>query len=617
MKMPTRFPRSFRWAKIPGGTGALALLATTFAGCWLTAAAAAETSNVEVQKPVAVQRDKTAGGVKPSPNDTLVLAYAQDPDTLNAITSSDTVSESFQRRVYDALADQDFHDPDKFVPGLAESWEFDKDKLEFTIHLRKGVKWHPMKLPNGKELPETEFTAKDVTFSWACVLNKHVEAPHTRSYYEDPEATNEADRIKVKVTAVDKYTVKIRWKKPYFLVREFTLGGFPIIPRHVYSVDRNGEPISFDFTSKEFADGFNNHWANKLMCGTGPMMLKSWDLSQRLTVERNPQYWGEPFYFTRLVERCVSNPNTMAQMLLQNEIDFAGIPDKDRYVQARENENVKAGKVKLVDFAYPGYRYVGYNLRRDLFKDKRFRWALSHAVPVDKIIKEVFKEMAQVTTGPFMPGASAYDSSIPPVAYDLAQARKLLEEAGWTDTDGDGVRDKEIGGRRVPARFELMIYSEAPSYRTIAEIIKEECRKIGVDVNVAPAQWSLMLQKLRKQEFDAAMLGWATPWKQDPFQIWHSSQADLPDSSNHIGYRNPEVDKLIETLRVTLDPEKQKELYHQIHRKIYDDQPYTFLFSDRQTGGHHARLENIQFYKIRPCVDNREWYSNKPREMGP
>jgi len=196
------------------------------------------------------QERLTRGGVKPAANDILLLSYPDDPDTLNPITASDTVSEAFQSRVYETLGEPKFENPDEWVPVLAESWDFDEERLEFTIHLRKGVKWHPMKLPNGKPLPEAEFTSRDVIFSFDCVMNPNVEAAHIRSYYEDPSATDEEGRRMIEYRALDKYTVKIRWKKPYFLAKEFTLGGFPMLPRHVYSVDANGNPISFDFSSK-------------------------------------------------------------------------------------------------------------------------------------------------------------------------------------------------------------------------------------------------------------------------------------------------------------------------------------------------------------------------------
>jgi len=172
-----------------------------------------------------------------------------------------------------------------------------------------------------------------------------------------------------------------------------------------------------------------------------------------------------------------------------------------------------------------------------------------------------------------------------------------------------------VNGEKINARFDLMIYSDAPSYLTIGEIIKENCRKIGVDVQISASKWGLMLQKLRKKEFDAAMLGWAMSWKQDLFQIWHSSQADVPDSSNAISYANPELDKLIEEMRVTLDRNKQIEIYHTMHRMIYDDQPYTFLFTEKATAFRDARLNNLKFYKIRPGYDAREWLAKRPREL--
>jgi len=539
--------------------------------------------------------------------DVLRRSYPNDPDTLNLLTASDTVSTAFQSLVYEAMAERDMADPDTWVPMLATHWDFDEETLTYTIHLRRGVMWHPMRLPNGEMLPETEFTARDVKFTFDVIFNRHVEATALRSYYLDPEPKDPTYPYKIRVEVVDPYTVKIRWLKPYFLADEWSLG-IPILPRHVYSVDEEGEPIAFDFSLKEFADGFNNHWANTKMCGTGPMIFDHWQRGRRLVLVRNPDYWGEPYPFRKVVYNYISNPNTVTQKLLQNELDFAGIQRADQFLEARDNPNVEAGNVVLCSYAYPGYRYIGYNLDREFFKDRRVRWALSHAIPVQRIIDEVWKGLALRTTGPFLPGSSAADPSLEPIEFDLARSRQLLDEAGWADSDGDGVRDKVIDGQELRAEFSLMIYSDAPQYLTLAKFVKENCRRVGVEVNIEPAKWPLMLQSLRKRSFDAAMLGWALSWKGDPKQIWHSSQADEPDSSNAISYRNPEVDRLIEKLHVTFDQQKQIELYRQIHRQIYDDQPYTFLFQDKATAGYDARIKNVHFYQIRPCVDSREWY---------
>ncbi len=581
------------------------------------AAADSDLPKAAVPGPRPIDRSTTLGGKTPAANDALMLSYPDDPETVNPVTASDTVSEAFMRLVYESLGERKYSNPDEWVPALAESWTFEPKTLEYTFHLRKGVKWQPITLPSGKQLPAKELTARDVKFTFDCILNPNIEAAHIRSYYEDPEAKDEKSKYKIVVTLVsgDKYAVKIRWTKPYFLADDFTLE-IPIIPQHVFSVDASGKTISFDFASREFAKGFNNHWANRTMCGTGPLIFKEWTREQRVVLERNPDYWGEPFYFSRLVYQHIKNPNTALQQLLQNDLDWSVIPEKDHYFESLHHPNVEAKKVTLAKYQFPAYRYLGYNLKRDFFKDKRVRLALGHAIPIDEIIANIFHGLAQRVTGPFLPGSKSNDPEIKPVDYDLDKARALLDEAGWKLAQGGSVRSKTVNGQKVEAKFDLMIYSDSPSFASIATIVKENCRQIGVDVDISATNWALMLQKMNKKQFDAVILGWAMGWKDDPFQIWHSSQADIDDSSNHISYRNSEVDKLIQTLRVTMNPDKQIEIYHKIHRILYDEQPYTFLFMESTTAGYDARIDNVKFYPIRPCIDLREWYSSKPRLIG-
>lgn len=564
-----------------------------------------------------VRKDVTLGGVAPAKDDTLLMWYADDPDTFNVVTASDNVSDAMHRRACEPLAERSFENPDVWKPVLAESWTFDDKNLEYTIKLRKGVMWHPITRPDGTVIPPQELTARDVKFTFDCILNKNIEAAHIRSYYEDPQAKDESKRsmISVSTSLKDKYTVKVKWTKPYFLHADYTLFGSHIIPRHVFSMDEKGQPISLDFSSKEFADGFNKHWANNKLCGTGPLILKEWKRQDRIVFERNPNYWAEPSFFSQVIYLYNTNPNTVLQKVLQREWDYAGIAEKDLYIQTKDHAAVKSGDVNLMEFTYPAYRYIGYNRKRPLFQDKRVRTAIGHAVPVDQIIEKLYHGLAIRSTGPTIPGSSSYDSSLKPLEFDLAKARTLLDEAGWKDSDDDGTRDKRVAGEKVDAVFDLMIYSDAPQYQVIAELVKENCQKIGIKVNISPAKWALMLQKLRKKEFDASMLGWVLDWKQDPMQLWHGSQAELPESSNSIGFNEPEADKIIEELRTTLEPEKQNELLKKFHRLIYDDQPYTFLFSDMQTSAADSRLKNIKYYKIRPAFDNRQWYSTKARSL--
>ena len=550
---------------------------------------------------------KTVAGVTPADSDVLRISYWEDPATLNPVTAGDLTSGYLQSFVYESLAEASMADPDRLEPRLAERWEFDESLLEYTIHLRHGVKWHPLTLPNGESLPAREVTTRDVQFTFDCVLNPHIPAAQ-REDFEDAEATSATERRNISLTVIDDYTFKVRWKKPYFLSESSTMQ-VQIIPRHVFSVDEQGDLISLDFSSKEFAEGFNNHWAGSLMCGTGPLTFDRWDRDERIVLKRNPTYWGPPIYFSRIVFSCESNSYTLLQKLLQGEVDWADIDGKDLYRRSLQHPRVESGEIVMKTYDFPGYKYIGYNLRRHFLRDKQVRRALTHAIPIEQIINVVFDGLATQVTGPFQLQSKAYNHAVNPLAFDLERAQRLLDKAGWRDSDRNGVRDKLIDGKRVEARVNLMIESNSPQYLTVAQIIQSNWRRIGVRADITPANEALMTQRTRAKDFDAVLRGWSQGWRADPYQTWFSGRAELADTSNIIGYKNTEVDQLVTKLRVTFDPQQQLTMYHQIHALLYDDQPYTFLFSEKQTCGYNGRLKNIRFYHLSPCFDVRQWYS--------
>lgn len=543
--------------------------------------------------------------IAPRAPDVLRVSYASDPDTLNPLCAGDATSGFVQGFVYEPLARHKMAQPDEFVPQLAEKWEFDEKTLEFTFHLRRGVKWHRMTLPDGTPLPDRELTTRDVQFTFDCLLNPHIPATG-RADFEDAYARDESERYKIRVETVDPYTFKVRWTKPYFAAAEATLT-VPIIPRHVFSVDEHGDLISLDFSSREFAEGFTRHWASTRMCGTGPLMFADWNRSDRLVLVRNPDYWGEPFHFKRVVFSCEPNGYTVVQKLLQNEIDWADIDDKNLYFQNLHHPNVESGRVDLKTYDYNGYRYIGYNLRRTFLRDKQVRRALTSAIPIEQIIDVVYHGLATQVTGPFLSAGSAYNHDVRPLPYDPELAKRLLEEAGWRDTNQNGTRDKMVDGVLVEASLGLLIAGSAPDDLTVAQILQSNWRRIGVRMEITPVQNALMTQRMRSKDFDAVLGGWSLAWQPDPYQTWYGGNAELSDTPNVIGYRNEEVDRLVTELRVTLDRDKQLKLYHRIHELIYDDQPYTFLFSEKQTCGFDGRLQNVRFYQANPCIDFREW----------
>ena len=264
----------------------------------------------------------------------------------------------------------------------------------------------------------------------------------------------------------------------------------------------------------------------------------------------------------------------------------------------------------LVDRA--AYDYVGWNADNPLFSDRRVRTAMTLALNRQEIVSEVFGGLGQVSRGPFLETSGYLDPEIQPLPFDLQRAAGLLREAGWVDSDGDGLLDKaDSGGQRRPFEFSLLIRNGSPEWTSTANIFKEDLLSIGVKMGIEAAEWSSMVKRMEEKKFDAYSAGWALSWTTDPYQIWHSSQADVPKGSNRVGFRNLEADALIEELRVTLDPAKRTTLLRAFHRIVHQEQPYSFMFVPKIPYCHRNTVHNVIYAKERPPADIQPWWSDR------
>ena len=241
------------------------------------------------------------------------------------------------------------------------------------------------------------------------------------------------------------------------------------------------------------------------------------------------------------------------------------------------------------------------------------RRAMTHALDRQGIIDNVFVGLGKLATGPFLSTSPYNDPAVKPLAFDLEHARSLLAEAGWEDSDGDGFLDRDLtpddGDRtRTPFEFTLLIYGSAPEYASMANIYKEDLLEIGVKLNIDAAEWSLMQKKMEERQFDAFTGGWALGWETDPYQLWHSSQADVPRGSNMVGFRNAEVDALIETLRETFDPDERVRMLRRVHRLIHDAQAYSFFRVGETPACWWREVGGVRFAKVRPLVNTLPWW---------
>jgi ABC-type transport system substrate-binding protein len=220
------------------------------------------------------------------------------------------------------------------------------------------------------------------------------------------------------------------------------------------------------------------------------------------------------------------------------------------------------------------YFYIAYNQRRPMFQDVRVRRALGMALNVDELIRYILSGEGRRSTGPFYSNTPFNDKSVPPLPYDPARAVELLKEAGYVK-NAQGFLEKD--GK--PFEFTLITNAGNPQRKAIITIAQEYWRRLGIRCNTQVFEWTVFLEQfVYVSNFDAIVLGWVGgDINPDKYQIWHSTQVGH-HKLNYAGYSSPEADRLMEEIRVEYDREKQIALTHQLHRRIVEDQPYTFLY---------------------------------------
>jgi peptide/nickel transport system substrate-binding protein len=497
---------------------------------------------------------------EPVDGDWLIYNLGAEPATLNPITATDAYQNTVNDgNVYETLVKRD----DKtleIIPLLADSWKISDDKLTYTFFIKKGIKWHD----------GVPFTTRDVVFSYEKIMDPNVDAPHLRSYYKD---------IK-KVEALDDYTVRFTYARPYFLALEFC-GGMPIVPEHIF---KNGD--------------FNTHPSGRAPIGTGPYRFLRWNTGKEIILERNEGYWGKKPHIKRIVFKLINDPTVTLQVLKREEIDFAGLTPIQWFRQTSSQRFQK--NFEKLSYFTPNYSFIGWNMKRPFFSDKRVRTAMTYLVNRKLILEKILYNLGDVVTNPFYINSPEYDHSIEPYPYNPEKAKKLLDEAGWVDHDGDGIRDKN----GMKFEFEFLIPSGSVMGEQISTILKEELKKVGIVMNIRKVEWAVFTRQLDERKFDAVTLSWAMGVESDQYQVWHSSQAEK--GSNFVGFKNKEADRLIEESRTEFNREKRIELFRRFARIVHEEQPYTFLFCRKSTVALHKRFKGVNVYPL--GLDQLEWF---------
>jgi len=223
----------------------------------------------------------------------------------------------------------------------------------------------------------------------------------------------------------------------------------------------------------------------------------------------------------------------------------------------------------------------------------------------DTYLKVYAYGLAVRTVSPIQPLKEYYNKDIVPYPFDLTKAAALLEEAGWVDTDGDGVREKEIEGEDEPLVLEFLYSSGSTAAENMALMWKESLAQIGVQLKVASKEWTVYLEDTKSHNFELCTALWGqVSGLDDMKQIWHTESYN--GGGNYVGFGNADTDKLIEAIRYENDVEKRNKLYYEMQEIIHDEAPYIFLYTYNMQLAFHKRFDNAKGYNVRPGYNAAE-----------
>lgn len=545
---------------------------------------------------------------EPVTGDWVISHELSDPEGLNPIITNDASSSTIGKFIFESLLALDYKTVELY-PVIAESRpEISDDHLTYTFRLKKNVKFsdgHPL-------------TAEDVVFSFKIIKNPLVlNAAALRNYFLDVKD----------VVANDEYTVTITMEKPYFLA-EYFLGGLQIMPKHIldpenltdqYTIPQTNNPAqaASNEAMSKFAKWFDTPERNRekqYLIGTGPYTFEEWRTGENIRLQRFDGYWdkgNDPYktsYPDQIVFR-VMNDRTAALTALKNEeLDFMEYIPPILFTEIDTNSTPN---IVPTSYLVPTYMYIGWNQRRPIFSDKKTRQALSYLVNKDQLITTVMRGFAIPTNSPIYFGRPEYDSTLNKYEYNVDQAKKLLAEAGWSDSNGDGVLDKTVNGSRIDFNFTFLLNAGNEMRENIALLLIDEMKKLGIRAQAQKIEWSVFLENLKSNKFDAFIGAWVNdPSPSDLYQIWHSSQIQNK-GSNYVAFNSPRADQLIEAIRTEFDEDKRMEYYREIQQIINDEQPYTFLWVLKYPTAYNKRFQNVEFYTVRPGYILNNWWAPK------
>lgn len=540
--------------------------------------------------PAAAQDECCNGGVVIEGN------FSGDVATMNPILSSDTAS---QRII--GLTNIGFLavDPPTAViaegalGGLVDTWDISEDGMTYTFNLRQDLTW-----TDGEPI-----TAEDVMYSWAAIqagAEGVIDVPG--SYVIDPTGTAGI----LNVEAPDEYTVVVDFATAECTALSYAASLVPV-PAHVMPAD--------------VADLMDADYNLNPTVSSGPFAFSENRPGEQISLVGSPSYADaldgvvQP---TGFIYRAVPDQNVVVEQFLAGELNILDNPAVAR------REDIRNTDAQV--YPYPGnsWDYLAFNLadpanpqnafdaegnpieqgNHPIFGDVRVRQAIARAVDVESIIQAaVFNEGTRMSSF-LIPSSWAYDNDLAPIPFDPEAAAAMLEEAGWVDADGDGVREATgamYAEDGTPFTFTLYTNEGNTRREAIGTLVQDQLAQVGIQVDFQTIDFNTLLDIMDSQTFDTLILGWRNGFPDDPdaTQLFTAGSDVVGAGSNFTSYNNPEFDALNAAAKSVpgCEAEDRAAIYAEMQAIMQEDLPYLWMFTQ---DGFYAAGANVEGFDPLP-----------------
>lgn len=465
----------------------------------------------------------------------------------------------------------------------------------FTFHLREGVKFHD----------GVPFSADDVLFTLDTINNSKIpEMSPIRANYTSVKFWEK----------LDNKTVKIYLDEQYFSALDLFSDGFSVLPKHVF------RPDNVSITDDEFAKSFRDHWAIDAPIGTGPYAFPSakvkpefaknaktgWERGNYVHVVRTGEFW-DPYrrgYLDDIYFNFYSGGGDVILRAMNNdELDFTRYFGSEEVFKKSNSKEFNDRYAKIYFFG-PSYGFFNMNMKKPYFQDSRVREAFNLLLDRSRFSNNVSYGIAIPVSGQQFNFGPYYNPNVKPYEYDRKRAEQLLNEAGWVDTDGDGIRDKD----GVPFEIEILLSTGKNNIgEGLGLMMKEDLDSMGVRLTFRRLEWASYLEHIDDRKFDLFSMSYSSDIESDPYGSFHCSQW-ANKGQNQSGYCNPDADRLMERIRREVDSTKRRELQWKLHELLHKDSASLFLFNYPNRGAYSRRLRNVKLGGKRPGYFAWQWY---------